>query len=61
VEVLIFGEVAAEEEGCGVDDGEAAVAFSADGVVPEGLALVRESMRGGYCFGRCVSYLFEPV
>lgn len=34
-EVFAFGEGAGEEEGGGVDDGEAAVAFSAQGVVVE--------------------------
>lgn len=37
MEVLILGEVAAEEQLGGVDDGQAAVALAADGVVVEGL------------------------
>ena len=37
VEVFRWGEGAGEEEGGGVGDGEAPVAFSAEGVVVEGL------------------------
>ena len=37
VEVLVRCEVSVEEKAGGVDDGDTAVAFSADGVVEEGL------------------------
>lgn len=37
MEVFVLGEVATEEELGGVDYGEAAVAFSAQSVVVEGL------------------------
>ena len=37
--VFAGGEGALEEDGGGVDDGHAAVAFAADGVVVEGLLL----------------------